>query len=70
MVSDSGGIPMKKSHIRRVQIISMIPEDLLAEFNLLIMNPLTGKPKYGIRNKIIEQAIREYVDARKKQLDN
>jgi len=44
-----------------------IPSDLAAEVELLLFDPLTGKPQYGGRAKLLEALLREWVGKRRLQ---
>jgi len=44
-----------------------IPSDLAAEVELLLFDPLTGKPQYGGRAKLLEVLLREWVARRRKE---
>ena len=39
-----------------------LPEDLFARVELLLLNPITGKMKYGDFSRLIEQLLREWLD--------
>ena len=58
---------MKKKTDPSVEFITSTPESLFAEFTLLITDPATGKPKYGLRSKLINTWMRDYVESHRKK---
>ena len=46
--------------VKRLEIKLPLHPDLLAPLDLLALDPLTGKPKYGSRTFHIERALAEY----------
>ena len=48
----------------RHQITAQIPASVLAPVELLLLNPLTGKPVHGSRSILITRLLREYLARR------
>ena len=42
-----------------------IPTSIAAQVELILTDPLTGKPKHGARAKLIAQLLRTWVDEQK-----
>jgi hypothetical protein len=40
-----------------------MPEDLMARFNLLFLDPLTGRLRTGERSALVEQLVRDYLSS-------
>lgn len=51
---------------KRRAITAMIPEGLFIETKLLLLDPNTGRVKYGSMSGLITQILTEYVEARRK----
>ena len=45
-----------------------IPEDLAAEVDLLLFDPVTGNPRYGSKAQLMEQLLRDWVEDQKQPL--
>jgi len=45
-----------------------LPSDLAAQVELLLLDPMRGKPKVGARSKLIEQLRRGWIEERKKEI--
>jgi len=45
-----------------------LPSDLAAQVELLLLDPMRGKPKVGARSKLIEQLLRGWIEERKKEI--
>jgi metal-responsive CopG/Arc/MetJ family transcriptional regulator len=45
-----------------VDVMVSLPTTLNAKLELLLYDPLTGKPRYGGRSALIQQLIREWVE--------
>jgi len=45
-----------------VPVFTSLPQSLAAKVELLLFDPVTNKPKYGGRSKLIEQLLREWVE--------
>lgn len=48
-----------------VKFMISFPGTLCAELELLLYDPVLGKPKYGGRSALIQQLVREWVDKQK-----
>ena len=44
-----------------------LPESLDAKLNLLLLNPTTGKVKYGARGDLINRLLQQYLSKREKK---
>jgi metal-responsive CopG/Arc/MetJ family transcriptional regulator len=54
------GRPPKATPTVRLDLY--LPVDLAAELELLCLDPVTQRQRYGARAQLIEQALREYLD--------
>lgn len=45
-----------------------VPGSLLRKVKLLLLNPVSGKVKYGAMAKLIQQLLTEWVEAREKDM--
>lgn len=52
-----------RHHDRPTNIMVSIPETLNAKVELLLYDPTTGKPRYGGRSALIQQLLRDWVEA-------
>lgn len=52
----------------RVQWKLYLPLSLAAEVELLLLDPLREKVKYGARNELIEKLLREWLEKQKVDL--
>lgn len=43
---------------------------IAAQVELLLSDPLTGRPRHGARAKLINQLLADWLERQKKQLDN
>ena len=57
----------KKKLDRPVHWSISVPQSLAAELELLLIDPLRGKPKHGARGALIERLLREWVEEQKKK---
>ena len=54
-----------RAEIPRKSRIVYLPEDLNAEVDLLLMDPLKQKIQYGSFTNLIERLLREWVDGQR-----
>jgi len=47
---------------RPVDVMVSIPSTVAAKLELLLYDPLTGRPQYGGRSRLIQQLIREWIE--------
>ncbi len=47
---------------QKVPYNALIPEGLAAKIDLLLLNPMTGKIKYGARSQLIEKILRRWLE--------
>ena len=45
----------------------VLPATLAAEAELILLDPITAKPKHGERSKIVESLMREWVSSMKQK---
>lgn len=56
----------KKKHTDRpVEWKISIPESIAAPVELLLLDPVSGKPKHGARAKLITQLLSKWLEERK-----
>lgn len=58
-------MPRPRSPYLRADYKLSLPAPLCAEVDLLLEDPLTKKPKYGARSKLIEALLREWLSRQK-----
>jgi hypothetical protein len=58
----------KPSGIKMQQIVLRIPEEVLKEVELLLFNPLRGKPKKGARSLLVETLLRGWLIEQRKDI--
>lgn len=63
--SDIYSMPYPRRAEPTVQMVIRIPETLHAELHSLLVNPVTGRIKFGTWTRTIEAIIRDYVDSQK-----
>jgi hypothetical protein len=51
----------QKSLIKRRPELFQIDENLMDTVKLLLLDPMTGKPKYGAQSRLVERLLREWV---------
>lgn len=57
-------MPRRKFSDTRHQITVQLPESVLAPIDLLLLDPVKGKVKFGARSALITRLLREYLAAR------
>lgn len=50
-----------RSAVLRAEVKLSLPAPLVAEMDLLLEDPLTQKPKYGARSRLIESLLRNWL---------
>lgn len=59
-------MPRRKYTQPRVRWELQLDADLAGEIELFLLNPATGRPRYGARNQLVESLLREWLRARKR----
>lgn len=54
-------MPRRKLTVPKVRWDVYVSEDLAAQVELRLMNPLTQRAKFGARGELVEQLLREWV---------
>ena len=57
-------MPRHKHADPPVKILVSLPSSLVAKLDLLLIDPVRGKPKYAQRSRLIRRLLREYVEQR------
>lgn len=57
-------MPKPKSHEDQTQWSFLLPTELTAKVDLLLLDPMTGRVKYGSRKKLVEKLLREWLNKR------
>lgn len=47
-----------------------LPEDLAAEIELVLADPLTNKVTYATRSKLLETLLRQWLESKKTEMRN
>lgn len=53
-----------------VNVVISLPQSLATKLDLLLFDPVRGKPKYGARSKFIQQLIIDYLRKSKEHQKN
>lgn len=59
-------MPRPRYTVPRAEWKLHLPLDLAAEVELLLLDPLREKPKYGARNALVERLLREWLASRRR----
>ena len=60
-------MPMPKLTVPRIEYKIRLPVTLGTKIDLLLMDPLTGKRKYGALNSLVERLLSEWVQSQVKE---
>ncbi len=56
------------NHVPTVKFTVRIPEALMLELRVLIVDPRTGRARYGRWGQTFEHILREWIDSQKAQV--
>lgn len=63
-------MPRPRSLKRKTHWHLMIDEDLANTIDILHIDPLTQRPRYGARAELISQLLRDWVETKRKEPSN
>lgn len=60
-------MPRKKLADPPVEIHISLPSSIVARLEILLADPLTGKPRYGARARLINRLVNDWIELKQKE---